>query len=332
MKWLAFLCMLRLLYCPTASAAESENPLHSLKGHPIRVAFVLSEGTETIDFVGPWEVFQDSNKPFELYTVAKSRAPIHTSGSGRPGFLVTPEYSFSDAPKPDIVVIGGQQGGPEIAGWLKKMHADHAVIASVCVGAYWLAQAGLLDGKLATTHHLRLQNLERAYPNVKVVQSVRYVQSDPTIFTSSGLTSGMDLAFHIVAEIYGDDVAQRTADYMEYQGTGWKTSAGAEAQVIPRPSDIEDWSGNIDANTPIVVHIVSKDGESAVATTDSPNEGVYGLATQAHFSDERVTFSIRSGAVTIDLTRSADGKSWVGTVDQDKSSTPISMTRTPRDD
>ena len=190
----------------------------------IKVAFVLSEGATVIDFAGPWEVFQDTDAPtpFELFTVAASRAPVHTSGSPQRGFTIVPDYTFADAPLPDLVVIGAQAGGAGLTPWLQKMHASHTVILSVCTGAFRVAQAGLLDGRQATTHHDYTARLAREFPKVNVVSSVRYVQSAPLIFTAGGLTSGVDLALHVVEGYFGRETAQRTADYMEYQGSGWK--------------------------------------------------------------------------------------------------------------
>jgi transcriptional regulator GlxA family with amidase domain len=207
----------------------AEAALTPPKNGPIKVAFVLSEGATVIDFTGPWEVFQDADAdvptPFELYTVAPSKSAIHTSGNGGHGISITPDYTFADAPEPDLIVIGAQTGGVGLSAWLQKLHADNKIILSVCTGAFKVAQAGLLDGLPATTHHDYTDKLAAAFPKVQVKRSLRYVQSGPTIYTAGGLTSGIDLALHIVEGYFGHDVAQKTADYMEYQGTGWKTPA-----------------------------------------------------------------------------------------------------------
>jgi transcriptional regulator GlxA family with amidase domain len=189
----------------------------------IKVAFVLSERATVIDFAGPWEVFQDTDAPipFELYTVAPSKNSLHTSGNH--GITVTPDYSFADAPEPDLIVIGAQSGGPGLSEWLQKIHRDGKVILSVCTGAFKVAQAGLLDGRQATTHHEYTEQLASEFPTIKVVRSARFVQSAPLIYTAGGLTSGVDLALHIVEGYFGTAVAQKTADYMEYQSSAWKT-------------------------------------------------------------------------------------------------------------
>jgi transcriptional regulator GlxA family with amidase domain len=225
MKGLLAFTLLAGIWVSAVCFADANTTLTAPKSGTIKVAFVLSEGATVIDFAGPWEVFQDtvSSTPFELYTVAPSKAPIHTSGNGRQGMTITPDYSFGDAPEPDLVVIGAQSGGPGLTEWLRKLNKDNKIILSVCTGAFRVAQAGLLDGREATTHHDYTDKLASQYPNVKVVRSVRFVQSDPIIYTAGGLTSGVDLALHVVEGYFGRDVAQKTADYMEYQGTGWKT-------------------------------------------------------------------------------------------------------------
>lgn len=191
----------------------------------VKVAFLISERFNVMDFAGAWEVFNDSVKGneglFEVYTVAENKTTLHSGG----GMLVTPSYSFADAPKPDIIVIGAQSGSsPATMEWLNKQNAQGTNLMSVCTGASKLAQAGLLDGKEATTHHDYIAGFEKRYPKTKWLTSKRYVQVTPTITTSGGLTSGIDLALHTVAERFGDDVATATARYMEYESEGWRTN------------------------------------------------------------------------------------------------------------
>jgi len=211
------------------AAVVSPDPAASHKltppadGTPIPVAFVLTDGATMIDFSGPWEVFQDAGGPdgadhFRLFTVGASKNPIHTSG----GMTVIPDYSFADAPVARIVVIPAQRGAPELADWLRQRDKDADVVMSVCTGAFQLGKAGLLDGKQATTHHNFFSQFEKSFPKATLVKGRRYVQSDDVIYTAGGLTSGIDLALHIVEQYLGRDAAQRTADYMEYQSTGWK--------------------------------------------------------------------------------------------------------------
>jgi len=203
----------------------------SVAAEELRVAFVISEGFNMIDFAGPWEVFQDTHLPSKsgqmvmptVYTVSTSSKPVHSTG----GMLVTPKYSLGSAPAPDIVVIGAQSdNSPELLAWLKAQRARGATVMSVCTGAKKLAMSGLLDGKQATTHHEFLEPFKKQFESVKWVADERFVRADDGLYTAGGLTSGIDLALHVIAQRYGVEVAQTTADYMEYKSDGWKRDPG----------------------------------------------------------------------------------------------------------
>jgi transcriptional regulator GlxA family with amidase domain len=210
---------LMLLGAPRTAAAE------------LRVAFVISENFNMIDFAGPWEVFQDTHLPSKdggmhmptLYTVSTSGKPVHSTG----GMLVTPKYSLEDAPAPDVVVIGAQaDNSPALLDWLKAQRARGATVMSVCTGARKLALSGMLDGKRATTHHDYLEPFREQFKDVQWVDDTRFVRADERLYTAGGLTSGIDLALHVVAERFGKETAQATADYMEYRSDGWKREPG----------------------------------------------------------------------------------------------------------
>lgn len=187
---------------------------------PMKVAFVLTEGANVIDMAGPWEVFQDTmvgdRMGFELFTVGESNKPVTMTG----GFRAVPEYTFANAPHADIVVIGAQRGASALPEWLRARAKDSRVVMSVCTGAFKLADAGLLEGKKATTHHEFWDAFAKKFPNIQLERGSRFVQSDDVLFTAGGLTSGIDLALHIVEKFYGREAADRTAAYMEYRHRG----------------------------------------------------------------------------------------------------------------
>lgn len=93
---------------------------------------------------------------------------------------------------------------------------------SVCTGAFKLALTGALEGKPATTHHEYYDAFAARFPGVRLVRGKRFVRSDPGIFTAGSLTSGIDLALHVVELYFGREAAERTARYMEYERTGWQ--------------------------------------------------------------------------------------------------------------
>jgi transcriptional regulator GlxA family with amidase domain len=209
------------------SPAKPSSALRPPERGPIDVAFLISNGATMIDFAGPWEVFQDVVVPerggfeetFRLYTVADGRDPVRVTG----GMQIVPDYGVADAPPPRVVVIPAMRRTPAILEWLRKTSASADLIMSVCTGAFVLAEAGLLAGKKATTHHDFHDRFAAQYPNVTLERGLRFVESAPNLATAGGLTSGIDLALRVVERYFGRDVARRTATYMEYQGKGWLT-------------------------------------------------------------------------------------------------------------
>lgn len=208
--------MLRAAVPPLAPPAD---------GGRIRVAFIIGPGANVIDHAGPWEVFQDvvvrGRAAFELYTVSDDTRPLRATG----GLQLVPDYTYENAPAPHVVVIGAQGGrSPARLAWLQEQAERADVVLSVCTGASFLAAAGLLDGGTAATHHEFVGRFNRRYPRVTFVAGRRFVHSSARIVTAGGLTSGIDAALHIVERYFGREVAQRTADYMEYASDGWKAA------------------------------------------------------------------------------------------------------------
>jgi len=207
------------------------NPLTPPSHGQIPAAFVVSEGTVMIDLAGPWEVFNsvmimsrgssmDDQMPFQTYTVAESTEPV-TLG----GIKIIPEYTYANAPKPKLVVIPAQDGKTEaMLDWIREATKTTDVTMSVCTGAFVLASTGLLRGKPATTHHGAYKSLAAQFPDIKVQRGARWVESG-NIATAGGLTSGIDLALHVVERYFGRKVAEDTAYMLEYQGTGWTDPA-----------------------------------------------------------------------------------------------------------
>lgn len=202
----------------------------------IPVAVVLAPGAEVVDWSGPWGVFEYAlvpgyeGSPFQLYTVAESTQPIQVSG----GLKVIPDYSFADAPAPKIIVVPAQEepSAAELA-WLRAAAPHTDLTMSVCNGAFVLAKAGLLDGKAATAHHSAYAYFAAEFPAIEVRRGARFVDADG-VSTAGGLTSGIDLALHVVERYFGRDVAEATASQLEYQGQGWK-DPGSNAAFAARP-------------------------------------------------------------------------------------------------
>ena len=210
----------------------------------INVAFIISEGANVMDIAGAWEVFGDSMltskgqpwhdsdgndmvMPFNTYTVSDSLKPVDANG-----LTIVPNYSFDTAPKPQVIVIPAQGGRtPAQKAWLLANSQDADVTMSVCTGASMLAAYGLLDGQKATTHHSYQEAMQKKYPAVHFVSGTRFVENGK-IATAGGLTSGVDLALHVVERYYGREVAQGTADFLEYHGELWKNPDYAQVKAV----------------------------------------------------------------------------------------------------
>jgi transcriptional regulator GlxA family with amidase domain len=220
---------------PSSEAGSRAGPLQPPASGPVRVAVAIAEGATVIDFCGPWEVFQDvmlpsdhdGAMPFELYTVATTREPVRASA----GLHIIPDFTVNDAPAPNVIVVPALRADDTLRAWIKETSGRTDLTMSVCTGAFHVAEAGLFDGKRATTHHSFYDPFAKDYPKVELVRSRRWVQADPYVFSAGGLTSGIDLALHVVALYFGEAVAQQTATYMEYESQSWRDGNLAAART-----------------------------------------------------------------------------------------------------
>src|SRR5438105_11695500 len=193
-----------------------------LATHPLVVEIVATPGATLLDFAGPAEVFGVLTGHAVEYVVSDGTTPFRLEN----GVAVAPDYTFDTAPKPDVVIIGSQpmKGSDKALAWLKQVHAQGGTVVSVCTGADWLGQSGLLDGLEATTHHSAIETYRSKYKGVQFVNGKRYVESDPRLYTAGGYTAGLDLGLHIVDVRFGRAIAAEIARRLEYQGTGWLTN------------------------------------------------------------------------------------------------------------
>lgn len=189
-----------------------------------RVGILLFNEVEVLDFAGPFEVFsivtilEQSDKPFLVQTVSQYGKMI----KARNGLIVQSNFSFDNAPDFDILIVPGGYGAEEIEinnekviEWIKEQSGKVELIASVCTGAFLLAEAGILDGKRATTHWMDIDRLEREFPNVKVERNCKFID-EGSIITSGGISAGINMSFHLIKRLLGENVAKMTARRMEY--------------------------------------------------------------------------------------------------------------------
>jgi transcriptional regulator GlxA family with amidase domain len=190
----------------------------------VKVASMLGDNANVIDTAGPWEVFQDvmlgdsHHNPFELYTVAPEVGPLRMTG----GLVVQPRYGVKDAPQPHVIVVPAHESTAASREWLASASRGTDVTMSVCTGAFQLARAGLLKGIPATTHHDYFESFAKEFPEIELRRGLRFVDNG-RIATAGGLTSGIDMALHVVARYFGVEAAARTAEYMEYASEAWRS-------------------------------------------------------------------------------------------------------------
>jgi transcriptional regulator GlxA family with amidase domain len=185
-----------------------------------RVLILGFEGAQVLDVTGPAEVFSMADRlrngdAYDVKIVAPGGRPFGTSGA----VTVSPDAALpSRGPMDTLVVAGG--GGvinaiedKALIGWLRSAAGRARRVASVCNGAFLLAEAGLLDGRRATTHWAVGDELRRRYPEVEVDTDPIFV-GDGHVYTSAGVTAGMDLALALVEEDLGRDTALEVARWL----------------------------------------------------------------------------------------------------------------------
>jgi len=188
-----------------------------------RVWILAFPGTQVLDVTGPHEVFAIANRlagartpRYEVSVVAPAAGPIATSG----GLALMPHRTLARATGPiDTLIVAGGDGtrprarNPRLVPWIRRTARRARRVASVCTGAFLLAEAGLLDGRRATTHWAMCDALQRRFPAVRVERDPIFVR-DGSVYTSAGITAGMDLALQLVEEDLGRDLALTVARWL----------------------------------------------------------------------------------------------------------------------
>jgi transcriptional regulator GlxA family with amidase domain len=203
--------------------------------HKLNVGILMFDGVEVLDFAGPFEVFSrtrlvpgvesrrsDASAPFRVFTVTRNGETVTATGD----LQLTPRYSFQTSPPIDLLVVPGGYGtrallrDRETLDWICTTAAKAKKVTSVCTGSLLLAQAGLLDGRRATTHWGALDLLQEISDareaDISIQHDLRFV--DDGIVTSAGVSAGIDMALHVVEQVCGASVAAETAHYMDYKG------------------------------------------------------------------------------------------------------------------
>jgi transcriptional regulator GlxA family with amidase domain len=183
-----------------------------------RVLFVLFDDLQSLDLTGPLEAFAGADQAagggcYELTTASLDGAPVRTTS----GLRITPDRALAGAPAPDTLLVPGGEGtrtpDPRLIDWLRAHGPPAGRVVSVCSGAFLLAAAGLLDGRRATTHWQRCGDFARVFPQVQVDPDRIFVR-DGNVWTSAGITAGIDLALALIGEDLGEALARAVAQQL----------------------------------------------------------------------------------------------------------------------
>jgi transcriptional regulator GlxA family with amidase domain len=181
---------------------------------------------QLLDIAGPWDVFTAANRflnidqediGYHVYLVSGTSEKVIYSGSGMP---LSCSHTIYDVDFPvDTLLVAGttlsvlEEISHDLYHYLQNIKSDVRRLGSVCVGAFVLAKAGLLDGKQVTTHWKFADTLQKSYPRLEVNVNPFFIRDKP-IYTSGGVSSGMDLALALLEEDFGKPLAIEVARHL----------------------------------------------------------------------------------------------------------------------
>ena len=194
----------------------------------MNVAVLLYDGFDELDAIGPYEVFANAASAGADLRTSLCTLDDRERVAASHGLTVEPDARLDDI-VPDLLVVpgGGWNDRDDPGAWTEAergavpdavagVHADGATVAAVCTGGMLLARGGLLDGRPATTHASALDDLRDTAAQVVTARVV----DDGDVLTAGGVTSGLDLAVHLVDREFGSGVAERVCEEMEYEPRG----------------------------------------------------------------------------------------------------------------
>jgi len=193
----------------------------------MNIGIYIYNDAEVLDFSGPFEVFStaarvaDAADLFSVFLVSETGKTVAARG----GFSVNPHYGISDHPSIDVlIVVGGvhtqEMKKQPVLNWIRVQSNKANLVASVCTGAFLLAESGVLSDQKVTTHWEDIPDLRNNYPKLEVLENRRWVDAG-NIITSGGISAGIDMCLYLVSKIHGLDLAVKTARQMEFE---WSTN------------------------------------------------------------------------------------------------------------
>jgi transcriptional regulator GlxA family with amidase domain len=255
-----------------------------------QIAILAFPGVQSLDVAGPLEVFAgaqtlieasgSSERGYEVLILSCDGAPLRTSS----GLTIVPHGDFAQTPpRLDTLIVAGGYGSHEASAdpatveWVARTAARARRTASVCTGAFLLAAAGLLDGRRATTHWAAAEELARLHPCVRVDPDPIFLR-DGDIWTSAGVTAGMDLALALVEEDLDRDTALMIARHL--------------VLFLRRPGNQAQFSATLAAQEPLREPL--RDTRRHIVEHLAGDLSVEALARLAHMSPRHFARSFRA--------------------------------------
>ena len=183
---------------------------------PLRAGFLVVDGVYNTELTAPWDLFQhtifhtDPAPGIEVFTVSPGGRPVTTFE----GIRLEVDHGFEDHPPIDILVVPSAEGSmdrdlddAEMMAWVARVGSSARYVVSLCDGAFVLAAAGLLDGRAVTTFPGDQDAFAERFPALDLRRGVSFVHDGPAL-TSAGGALSFDVALHLIAVLYGDEVAQ----------------------------------------------------------------------------------------------------------------------------
>lgn len=226
-----------------------------------RIAVVAYDGVQTLDVVGPADVFSSANQllrrepaPYEVVVLGVRHGPV----GGESGVRFYADATLAEGGLFDTVIVPGGQAlrldwntRAAVARFLMEQAQTARRVASVCTGIYALADTGLLDGRSVTTHWRYASDVQQRWPQLRVNANAIFLK-DGKFYTSAGVTAGIDLALSFVEEDFGREIALAVAReiivYLKRSGGQLQYSQPllAQTQGKSRFSDLAEWiRGNL---------------------------------------------------------------------------------------
>jgi transcriptional regulator GlxA family with amidase domain len=272
------------------------------KGVPRNIAILVYPGVQSLDVTGPLEVFSAARQLIErgaaggerpepvdharrsadyrVHVISPDGAHVETSS----GLTIVPHAAIADAPRAiDTLIIAGGVGVKRLCedtttlAWIADRAARARRVASVCTGAFALAAAGLLDGRRAATHWASVAELTRRYPEVRVDPEPIFVR-DGSIWTSAGVTAGMDLALALVEEDLDREAALSVARHL--------------VLFLRRPGNQSQFSATLAAQAP--ARDALREVQRFAVENLTADLSVEALAARAHMSARHFARSFRA--------------------------------------